>query len=97
MKSIPTDPSNQAVAIYGKTTTGYVYLSIKKGGVDNASYLFISRAETAGAANYVEGGNTALSAATDSDTLVLCDKVTEQTALATCAGPKSAFRIIMKY
>ena len=96
MKSIPSDPSRQAQAIYGKSTTGFVYFSIKKAGVDNGAFIFISRAETAGAANYIEGGSAAITSATDSDTLTLCDKVTEG-ALGVCSGPKSAFRIIMKY
>ena len=33
MKSIPADPSNQAIAIYGTTTTGYVYYSATKSSV----------------------------------------------------------------
>ena len=97
MKSIPSDPSNQPQSIYGKSTTGFVYFSIKKAGVDNGAFIFISRAETAGAANYVEGGSAAITSATDSDTLTLCDKVTENATYGACQGPKDKFRIIMKY
>jgi len=98
MKSIPTDPSNKSDKLFGKDTTGYVYFSAKKWGISNNWFIFAGRAETEGAANWVENTTTAIDSTTDIDTLVLCDKVTLSTFTANkCDGPKTKFRMIMKY
>ena len=98
MKSIPSDPSNKPDTIFGKSTTGFVYFSTYKGTIANNSFIFVSRAETEGAANWVENTTTTINNSTDINTLVLCDKVTISTATANkCDGPKTKFRIIMKY
>ena len=98
MKSIPADPSNKPDTIFGKSTTGFVYFSTYGGTIANDNFVFVSRAETEGAANWVENTATPINNSTDADALVLCEKVTISTATANkCDGPKDKFRIIMKY
>ena len=100
MRDIPTDPTNRSASIYGKSTTGYIIYTMYKGTQQSGWFIFISRAETAAAANFVESTATDLFTGNLSnvDNLTLCSTVVESGAANNnCAGPKSNFRIIVKY
>ena len=110
MKSVPLDPTNQSGTIMGAFTNGYTYFSTYKGGTKDNGFVFISRAETAWAANWVEctATNWYFTGGQDIDTLRLCDKVTLDPSgnTANCAYSNtgscvawqpSQLRIVSKY
>ena len=103
MTNIPTDPSNKGTTIFGVLSTGAVIKGVSKWSW--SGFIVAMKAETPGAANWVEGVTTEFSGSTLIDGIQLCEKVTlNTTATAVVNNTKecvatatSQLRIIAKY
>ena len=104
MKSIPNDPTNTPADIFGQTTSGYAFFIGTKWGVGSGAFAFVSRAETAGAANYVQCSAAGMSGGMAIDAMILCSTVTISNSSAcvtnatSCNAQSSTWlRIVIKY
>ena len=105
MKTIPTDPQGTNVTIFGQSTTGFAFFLGSKWGIASGSFVFVSRAETPTAANFVECGGTEIYAGMNIDNLTPCSSVASSATVcaASTTGGACTFtgnaqlRIISKY
>ncbi len=102
MTSIPSDPNNKSTNIFGVTTTWYAILPVSRG--NGSGFIVAARAETAGAANWVQSNLTQTTAngdftgGTNMDTITLCSTVKEAASFVNkCEWPVANFRIVSVY
>ncbi len=101
MTSIPSDPNPKSTNIFGVTTSGYLISPVSRG--NGSGFIVAARAETAGAANWVQSTTIAdFTGGTDISKVTLCKSVAQWSSTAysingTCTGPVADFRIVSVY
>lgn len=102
MTSIPSDPNPKSTNIFGVTTSGYIISPVSRG--NGSGFIVAARAETAGAANWVQKdltqttANADFTGATNMDNITLCTVVKESISYVNkCEWPVVNFRMVSVY